>query len=77
MHDVQCMTHDVCMHVPSGGRAACIRSMGRMEGWDPMPSGGHGSMHRLRPSWQCMAMMSGGSDGVYVILNNIFLRLVF
>jgi hypothetical protein len=48
-----------------------------MEGWDPMPSGGHGSMRRLRPSWQCMAMMAGGGDGVYAILNNIFLRLMF
>jgi hypothetical protein len=67
------MTHDVCMYVPPGGRAARICLVGRTEGRVLMPPGQHGAVRRLRPSLQCMAMMSGCGDGVYVIVNNIFL----
>ena len=65
------------MHAPPDGPAVCICLVGRMEGRVPMPSGGHGSTHRVRPSWQCTTMMSVGGDGGYVILNNIFYCLMF
>jgi len=49
-----CAMRQCAMPVPPGGCAACMRSMGHVEGWDPMPAGPGGSTRRLHPSWQCM-----------------------
>ena len=66
-----CAMRQCAMHVPLGGRAACMCLVGRTEGRVPMPPGQHGAVRRLRPSLQCMAMMSECGDGGYVFVKNI------